>query len=433
MESKEHFDTRSKVRSNNNNDDESNLTLDELLTKANGLLNTDSASDSASDCDDNVSKAIEILENLQDKIHSASIFSPNESLTEISTSSLNLISIEYHLAKAYIQLPFQNSTTRFQNVNKAIELFHLFLGRCHLYQSPFLLEETVFQNYSNLLAIHEEAHSKHCHEAHHEGEAHNSTNSTNSTYSYSIPPQSRHDKIQQFKLSKSISSNISSYKAKLNQRQRLSLSQDDELDGYDQDSLLRILTIQQLNYYGCDAITEIYSISLELQMLEMAMKFEQQKMHEQQYKHGNTHSNTANQSRQSQSHGHHPQQPPQSQKPLTLTHITQNPLTNQLHIQKETISKSIFRPSWNQPTMTLSQLAEKEIQEATQRSIQQKVAEEENKYKPRRYEYLVRDGLEDNEKLVDESAKVDRDWDDWKDENPRGSGNKMGDVGDRNF
>ncbi len=410
----------SKVRSKNNDDESTFLTLDELLTKAKALLNPDSASESTSGCGDNGRKAIEILESLQDKIHSASIFSSNESLTEISTSSLNLLSIEYHLAKAYIQLPFQNSTTRFQNVNKAIELFHLFLGRCHLYQSPFLLEETLFQNYSKLLAIHEEAHSNHGggEEGH------------NSTYSYSITPQSRHDKIEQFKLSKAISSNISSYKAKLNQRQRLSLSQDDELDGYDQDSLLRILTIQELNYYGCDAITEIYSISLELQMLEMAMKFEQQKMHEQQYKHGNSHSDTT---KQSQSHSQHPQHQQPPQKPLTLTHITQNPLTNQLHFQKETISKSIFRPSWNQPTMTLSELAEKEIQEATQRSVQQKVTEEENKYKPRRYEYLVRDGLEDDEKLVDESAKVDRDWDDWKDENPRGSGNKMGDVGDRNF
>ena len=43
------------------------------------------------------------------------------------------------------------------------------------------------------------------------------------------------------------------------------------------------------------------------------------------------------------------------------------------------------------------------------------------------------DGLEDDKDLVDASAKLDRDWDDWKDENPRGSGNKMGDRGDRNF
>jgi hypothetical protein len=41
--------------------------------------------------------------------------------------------------------------------------------------------------------------------------------------------------------------------------------------------------------------------------------------------------------------------------------------------------------------------------------------------------------MEDDANLVDASAKLDRDWDDWKAENPKGSGNKMGDVGDRNF
>ena len=41
--------------------------------------------------------------------------------------------------------------------------------------------------------------------------------------------------------------------------------------------------------------------------------------------------------------------------------------------------------------------------------------------------------MEDRADLVDASAALDRKWDDWKDENPRGSGNKRGDVGDRNF
>ena len=38
-----------------------------------------------------------------------------------------------------------------------------------------------------------------------------------------------------------------------------------------------------------------------------------------------------------------------------------------------------------------------------------------------------------NATLVDASAKLDREWDEWKEANPKGSGNKMGDRGDRNF
>lgn len=45
---------------------------------------------------------------------------------------------------------------------------------------------------------------------------------------------------------------------------------------------------------------------------------------------------------------------------------------------------------------------------------------------PRRYAQLEADGDEDNEALVEESAYRDRAWDNFKDDNPRGSGNKAG-------
>ena len=83
--------------------------------------------------------------------------------------------------------------------------------------------------------------------------------------------------------------------------------------------------------------------------------------------------------------------------------------------------------------MTLAELGERERAEAIQRSEAQKLAEAEAKFKPKRYDQLVSDGMEDDDKLVEASAKLDREWDDWKEENPRGSGNKMGERGDRNF
>jgi immunoglobulin-binding protein 1 len=45
---------------------------------------------------------------------------------------------------------------------------------------------------------------------------------------------------------------------------------------------------------------------------------------------------------------------------------------------------------------------------------------------PRRYDQLVEDGDEDDEELVEEATYKDRAWDDWKDANPRGIGNKKG-------
>lgn len=125
--------------------------------------------------------------------------------------------------------------------------------------------------------------------------------------------------------------------------------------------------------------------------------------------------------------------PPPSRSPLQVTHITKDPTTGTLQMQRQEIQSQVFRRGWNQPTMTLEELAEKEVEAAMERDRLQKQHEAAQESAPKRYEQLVTAGLEDSEFLVDASAPLDRAWDDFKDENPRGSGNKRGDVGDRNF
>jgi len=83
--------------------------------------------------------------------------------------------------------------------------------------------------------------------------------------------------------------------------------------------------------------------------------------------------------------------------------------------------------------MSLQELADIEVAQAMERSERQQKSEEAGKMRPRRYDQLVRDGLEDHADLVDQSAELDRKWDLFKEENPRGSGNKNADRGDRNF
>lgn len=46
----------------------------------------------------------------------------------------------------------------------------------------------------------------------------------------------------------------------------------------------------------------------------------------------------------------------------------------------------------------------------------------------RRYEQLEMDGDEDDADLVEQAAHHDRAWDDWKADNPRGSGNKANKI-----
>ena len=120
-------------------------------------------------------------------------------------------------------------------------------------------------------------------------------------------------------------------------------------------------------------------------------------------------------------------------KPLQVTHITRDPTSGTLQMKKEEIRSKVFRRGWNQPTMTIEELADREVAAALERDRRQKEQEAAQVDAPRRYEQLLKAGLEDNAALVDASAALDRKWDDFRDENPRGSGNKRGDVGDRNF
>jgi immunoglobulin-binding protein 1 len=88
---------------------------------------------------------------------------------------------------------------------------------------------------------------------------------------------------------------------------------------------------------------------------------------------------------------------------------------------------NVFGSSIAPPTMTLEEFADLEIQGAREREERERIAaaSQENAT-GKRYSHLLAEGLEDDEELVNESAKHDQAWDDWKDHNPKGSGNKMG-------
>ncbi|KAL3778223.1 hypothetical protein ACHAW5_009625 [Stephanodiscus triporus] len=141
--------------------------------------------------------------------------------------------------------------------------------------------------------------------------------------------------------------------------------------------------------------------------------------------------------------------------PLQMTQITKNPIMGQLElatklvtndgrlvpaalsttsniVTRDAIASSVFRPGWNQPTMTLKELGGWELANALRRLEIQRILEASNIYRPRRYDQFKRDRMEDDDALVEALARLDREWDDWKEENLRGSRNKDGERG-RNF
>ena len=99
---------------------------------------------------------------------------------------------------------------------------------------------------------------------------------------------------------------------------------------------------------------------------------------------------------------------------LTVTHIGPDGST-----QEERIRAGVFRPGWNQPTMSLEEFADLEVADAIARG---KRSEEAEKTKVRTLKQLEEEGLEDDEDLFEAARQKDSDWANWKDDNPKGSG-----------
>jgi immunoglobulin-binding protein 1 len=110
-----------------------------------------------------------------------------------------------------------------------------------------------------------------------------------------------------------------------------------------------------------------------------------------------------------------PPVPPPS-KGLQVTHIGKD-----FTSRREVIKSKVFGMSWSQPTMTLQEVAEIEMQQAIDKERREKAYRAENPEVLSGKE-LVAQGLEDDEDKADLAAKKDRDWDDWKDDNPKGAG-----------
>ena len=391
-------------------------------------------------------RSIGILLRMQTDISRGGLYaSDNESLDDVATPTLELLSVEYHLARAYLQLPthqappgatnvpsgetFSPARLRRQNVTRATECFHSFLGRVERLGDGVMGEATVKEYHSMLDGEEEEDADG--------GGGKRSSAKMN-------PAQLRDLKIRRFQRKKAAKQATAHLNSLLDRRSRLGLAPDEAMEGHDYDSLRRTLAVETLRVHAETALEELQSSAGEMEMLEMAMRME-----------GTSRGGSGGEGHDARTArgGGMPlpqdMAPRMPQIPLQMTQVTLNPATNQLEYTKATVSngrlvptqtirreevgKTVFRPGWNQPTMSLAELGEREMAEAIARGESQKLAEEEAMLRPRRYEQLEKDGMEDDEGLVEASAELDRKWDDWKEENPRGSGNKMKERGDRNF
>ena len=357
--------------------------------------------------------AIATLLQIQEYVAMQSYFSTSSSSSEtvddLATNLLPYLTLDHHLALAYIQLPVDRDhiATRHTNLQTASDYFNAFLQKLEAYDA--LTKEDKVQ-YQRLVELTDHINS------------HNQNSSGSSVGDAQLlpPPMNRETKIAQYRQKQQLQQEQERLKSLQLRRRRLqaTISDDEMMDGYDQESLVRTTNITSIHLAKMISYEEWTSILQELPMIAMMIQKQQDPS-------GSDHGSPQHDTRQA------PQRPPQ--KPMELTQITKDSTTGQLRIHRQEIQNKTFRPGWNQPTMSIEALAEREVHDAVQRQQRQEQAEADNKTQPRRYEQLVKDGMEDDDDLVDASAVLDRNWDTFKDDNPRGCGNKRGDVGDRNF
>ncbi|CAB9499643.1 TAP42-like family [Seminavis robusta] len=349
------------------------------------------------------------LERLQQEVAQLSLFSSNEGLEDVSTKSLPLLALEHHLALAYTRLPSGRGqmNERQSQLRRSVDLWAAFLHKLETLESNSSSSNDDFQlvtpaeqkEYQMLL------------------ECSSSTTTTeddnnNSQQPPQLPAANRDDKIARFKAKQQAQKEVERLKSLRERRSRIGVAAEEVMDEFDEETLDRSVAMTNLLLAKAEALEEWASTLRELPMIARMVQMEQDRMEGRM------------------------QPPPQraTASGLQVTHITLDGANNnQLQFKREEIKSQVFRPGWNQPTMSLHELADRERADAIARGERQKAAEANQQLQPRRYDQLQRDGLEDNANAVDASAALDQAWDDWKDENPRGSGNKRGDQGDRNF
>ena len=187
-------------------------------------------------------EAVERLTGLQERIARVALLSENETMDDLTTSSIPFLALEHELAKALTQLPMSGPPPdgmkdRLSNLQRACDLWHAF-----------------FQNLENMELVSKEE------QAEYHALVELSTvdeSESSSGPGMMMPPMStsRDAKIARYNAKKQIQSEISKMNALLDRRNRLGLS-DEDMDGHDKESLERSMALKSLELAKQDAVEE---------------------------------------------------------------------------------------------------------------------------------------------------------------------------------
>lgn len=340
------------------------------------------------------------LQQIQSFVQRLDLFSENEPLDEVNAFYIQYLALDYYLANLYsiylLKSSSEVATSDLINPTK-YKSSNLKLAKQSALQFLVLL-----QGYKNILTKAQSSKLDSFKEI------------FNPTYdelvlSYSSPQDKRAEKIENYKLEKQLTS-------KLNILNEYYNDDDQVFEKFDEETI-RAIYIDQLRLFSISAFSLLELIAMELEVLSKQAEFEKMRedresnssptdLKPEKYGPDNDYGYTT---KIEQSH-----RSLQGSQKIPLLISKQGKILQPFTITsgRQDIQKKVFGTGQVLPSMSVEEYLDYELANG-------KMAKEE-----------VKDPLKDEDATDDSDEELEkRQWDDWKDDNPKGSGNTGGNIG----
>lgn len=327
---------------------------------------------------------IERLLRLKTTIHTTlALFSANESIEDVSTSSIKFLSIDYYLAQmcsrkqttsAQISNPMERNKMKLKFLDKSVQLFMQFI---HSLQDVGILDDFLVKKIESFENSYRPTLQEFSAQPAHKDDL-------------SGAQLKRQQKIESYRQAKKAADLLDSLESKY--------KQEDDTKDDDKDDLLRELSLQRLKHLSYSAINAVEQILYEIELLTNFTKNappqvepSQQEAHKKEAKEFTDKLETLN-------------QPLLSKEGKVLRNFT-------LIDKRTELQRKVRGYGQYGPTMTVEEFLAKEWEEGrVLQGGEPEPKEDEN---------------EDSEKWQDEQTYKARYWDEFKEANPKGSGNTI--------
>lgn len=334
-----------------------------------------------------VASSLKGFKFLQSIVEDLSLFSSNENLEEISTSALPFVAIHYYESRLMMEILPDSNGNMFDS-NNMLEMKQKSLRIAFLKLARFLHD---LEALGNILTKEQVV----------KFNSFENGFDPSETRILNNPVTRRAEKIANFKIERELRQKLEildDYYAKSNN----DIGSEDIFMSLDEE-VVRTIYIDQLKYFALKSFENLELITLELQVLGNRPTFERQKIHR------------VLKQDESDELGYTTRLEVDPNKPKKISDI----LTKQGKIlqpftitnNKQELRKQVFGTGQVLPSMTVEEYLDYELSNG-------KMLKEESSTK----NYSSED--EDSEAEIER-----REWDDWKDDHPKGSGNIKGNIG----